>query len=338
MIKQLFSTSWTVWVAIAAYALCSSSMLFLNKLAVSYMPGNEIRLLPGPISCIQLLFSLLFCIGLWVFGMATYKGITSKVFQMYTIYSFLFVGSVYSSMQALKGSNVETQIVFRSATPLVVSVLDFFFLGRELPSRKSTISLLGILAGAIAYVLTDSEFKLIGFRAYSWISLYFVLICMEMTIGKLMMSNYRINSIWGSVLLTNGTAFPQMVLLSYCQGEFENFEEALVLALSKQWSVILGTCIVGTLIGWTGWNCRSVVSATSYTLVGVINKIFTVILSVMFLEKHASGEGITALLLCIAASTFYEQAPLRSCRYSTKFDRESTISLTPAKSSSSCNL
>ena len=35
-------------------------------------------------------------------------------------------------------------------------------------------------------------------------------------------------------------------------------------------------CVTGTLIGWAGWYCRDLVSATSYTLIGVANKMLTV--------------------------------------------------------------
>ena len=52
-------------------------------------------------------------------------------------------------------------------------------------------------------------------------------------------------------------------------------------------------------------------SATSYTLIGVANKFFTVLLAVFFLDRHASWSGIAALSLCIAASTQYQQAPMR---------------------------
>jgi len=300
--------------AIAAYALCSSSMLFLNKLSVSYMPDEDFRLLPGPISCMQLLFAVLFCVGLKLANLTTYDGISKKILQMYALYGVLFVGSVYASMQALKVSNVETQIVFRSASPLAVSFLDFIFLGRALPSGKSLLSLVGILIGAIAYVLTDSEFKMSGFAAYTWISIYFVLICAEMTIGKHMMQNYKLSSIWGSVLLTNATALPQMFLLSFGRGEFTNLHSSLFHVSRTLWVIIFGSCVVGTLIGWTGWNCRNIVSATSYTLIGVVNKLLTVILSVVFLEKHASVEGLVSLGLCIAASTLYRQPPMRTTK------------------------
>ena len=45
-----------------------------------------------------------------------------------------------------------------------VSVLDALFLGRELPSRKSCLSLVATVLGALAYVATDAEFKVNGFQ------------------------------------------------------------------------------------------------------------------------------------------------------------------------------
>jgi len=50
---------------------------------------------------------------------------------------------------------------------------------------------------------SPAEFHVAGFAAYYWISLYFVLICMSMTLGKHIMSSSKA-TIWGSVLLTNG--------------------------------------------------------------------------------------------------------------------------------------
>jgi hypothetical protein len=41
-----------------------------------------------------------------------------------------------------------------------------------------------------------------------------------------------------------------------------------------------GCLQTGTLIGYTSWSCRSLMSATSFTLVGVINKFLTILLNV----------------------------------------------------------
>lgn len=229
---------------------------------------------------------------------------------MYFIYCLLFVGSVYASMKALSGSNMETQIVFRSATPICVSFLEFLFLGRELPSKRSCLALITILMSCLVYVGTDAEFLVRGAAAYSWISLYFLLICISMTLGKQLMSSAKV-SIWGSVLLTNGISLPMLVLLTWVRGEFEDVDLAVHETSPEQWAVVLAGCVTGTLIGWAGWYCRDLVSATSYTLIGVANKMLTVLLGVFFLDKHASSTGIASLVVCILASTQYKQAPMR---------------------------
>ena len=54
------------------------------------------------------------------------------------------------------------------------------------------------------------------------------------------------------------------------------------------------------------------VSAATYTLVGVVNKFFTVLLNVMLWDKHSSTSGLAAVCVCLAAGFFYQQAPMRS--------------------------
>eukprot|EP00615_Pteridomonas_danica_P003763 CAMPEP_0114360322 /NCGR_PEP_ID=MMETSP0101-20121206/23773_1 /TAXON_ID=38822 ORGANISM="Pteridomonas danica, Strain PT" /NCGR_SAMPLE_ID=MMETSP0101 /ASSEMBLY_ACC=CAM_ASM_000211 /LENGTH=90 /DNA_ID=CAMNT_0001504493 /DNA_START=912 /DNA_END=1184 /DNA_ORIENTATION=+ len=47
---------------------------------------------------------------------------------------------------------------------------------------------------------------------------------------------------------------------------------------------------------------------------------FTVLLGVVFLDKHASNLGILALILSIIASTQYKQSPLRKTKADRSFD------------------
>jgi GDP-mannose transporter len=234
------------------------------------------------------------------------------MFKMYSCYGFLFVGSVYASLMALEGSNVETQIVFRAATPITVSVLDFMFLGREMPNKKSMFALFAVAISALCYVLTDAQFALDGYSAYFWVFIYYFLICAEMTIGKYIMSAVKLDNVWASVLLTNGISLPLMSILAWERGDLDNIQLAFTESPIAVWMAIAASCVVGTSIGWASWSARGMVSATSFTLIGVANKILTVLLSVFFLDKHASGYGIIALFCCIISSTQYEQTSLRA--------------------------
>jgi GDP-mannose transporter len=206
----------------------------------------------------------------------TFEEVTMQQVKMYSIYAFLFVGSVYASMKSLEHSNVETQIVFRAATPIAVSGLDALFLGRELPGFKSLVALGAVACGAVAYVLTDAEFAMKGLEAYAWVSVYYVVICAEMTLGKHLTSATPVKHVWTSVLLTNALSLPFLFLLAWSRGEFATFAMAAAETTTDQWVIILCGCVTGTMIGWAGWYCRGTVSATSYTLIGVANKMFTV--------------------------------------------------------------
>lgn len=62
---------------------------------------------------------------------------------------------------------------------------------------------------------------------------------------------------------------------------------------------------------YTGWLCRGMVSATSFTLVGVVNKFLTVLLNVFIWDKHSTPLGLVAVCICLLAGTFYQQSPRR---------------------------
>ena len=72
-----------------------------------------------------------------------------------------------------------------------------------------------------------------------------------------------------------------MFLIGYSKGDYHEIH-AKLLALSPRGMLVIGfSCVAGTLIGYTGWLCRGMISATSFTLVGVVNKFLTVLLNVL---------------------------------------------------------
>jgi hypothetical protein len=62
---------------------------------------------------------------------------------------------------------------------------------------------------------------------------------------------------------------------------------------------------------YTGWLCRGMISAASYTLVGVVNKFITILLNILLWDNHASYFGVICVCVCLLSGTFYEQAPKR---------------------------
>lgn len=161
------------------------------------------------------------------------------------------------------------------------------------------------------YCMADSQLALDGLSSYGWVITYFFLITFEMTYGKKLTSAVKMDSVWGPVLYCNLLSIVPMGALGILSGDFDNVSEHLSSMNSVGWFLLIFSCIVGTLIGYTGWLCRGMVSATTYTLVGVVNKFLTVLLNVLIWEKHSSPSGLLAVCLCLMAGAFYQQAPKR---------------------------
>ena len=176
--------------AIFGYSACSSTLLLANKAALFYF--NR----PSLVSFVQIsfaafvLFVMKYLIGVEVDDLEWEK------IKPYSVYIFAFVSAVYANMRALSVSNVETVIVFRACTPLAITIVDFLFMGRSLPSLRSTLSLCAVSLCAVLYCITDSEFAVKGIEAYYWVSIYFCLIVFEMTYGKRLTSEVKMKSVW----------------------------------------------------------------------------------------------------------------------------------------------
>ena len=241
------------------------------------------------------------------------------------MYIVAFVSAIYANMQALKHSNVETVIVFRSCSPIAVSIIEYIFMGRAFPSLRSCLSLASVAFGAILYCMSDSQFSLNGFRGYTWVFTYFILITFEMTYGKRLTSSVKMASVWGPVFYCNLLASLPMFLLGYSTGDYDNIGTKLYTLPISAILILIFSCIAGTLIGYTGWLCRGMISATSYTLVGVVNKFFTVLLNVLIWDKHSSQTGLFAVCICLTSGVFYQQAPMRDEFLLTKSSQDTTI-------------
>tara|TARA_B110000208_G_scaffold155451_1_gene188383 strand:- start:163 stop:864 length:702 start_codon:yes stop_codon:yes gene_type:complete len=214
---------------------------------------------------------------------------------------------------ALNTASVETVIVFRAMSPLFVCIMEYLFLGRAAPSLRSFGALILIIIGACGYVGTDAAFATQGMSAYSWAAIYLGLLCLQMTYGKQIMKSVDMKSLWGPVLYANTLGVAPSLFIGIATGEYSGvtMESFAPLFTARPFIALLGSCCLGVAISWAGFNCRNLLSATQYTLLGVMNKILTIVANLFLFEDHASMYGIAALGLCICGGILYKQAPMR---------------------------
>ena len=319
-------TSTTV-VSIVLYSFCSASMLLVNKVTVGLIPNATLVTLAQLLATTGFVLALK-CIrdcgiGPLSAGPAI-EGFAWTSAKPYILYCVGFALGIFCSIKTLEASNVETIIVFRCLTPLLVCFLDATFLGRELPSRRSIASLGIIVAGAVGYVLSDAEFAAKGVGVYFWASVYVLVLCFNMVYGKHIISSVEL-SLSGTVLYNNAFSVVPMVLLGLAEGDLLPAKSSSFTASDLTTGALTAlfiSCVVGTGISYAGWFCRSQTSATTFTLVGVMNKIATIIINIIMWDKHATPAGVLCLLLCIAGGTMYKQAPMRAKPMANRYARK----------------
>ncbi|KAL5657866.1 hypothetical protein ACJX0J_031029, partial [Zea mays] len=159
MAKEYYTTSSLV----VGYALCSSLLSIINKYAVTKFG------FPGLLTALQYSTS---AAGVWILGKLGF--LTHDPFNLETAKKFapaalVFYLAIFTNTNLLCHANVDTFIVFRSLTPLLVAIADTTFRKQPCPSKFTFLSLVVILGGAVGYVTTDSAFSL---TAYSWALAY----------------------------------------------------------------------------------------------------------------------------------------------------------------------
>lgn len=299
-----------VVLSILSYSFCSGTLVLLNKLTLFYLP------FPSLVVVFQLVACLFIIYGAHAAGYISVDPIQWEYVKPYLLYIFFFSTGVYCNMRSLNVSNVETVIVFRALSPVVVAFLDALFLGREWPSKRSWAGLCTLVIGAYGYASQDEKFQTQGMGAYFWPTLYTIIIALEMAYGKSIVKSVPLKTSSGPVIYTNLLGIVPMMLLATVGKEYSKFwdfwwshSDYHIPPMSIPYLIV--GAIVGTGIGFSGWWCRSVVSATSFTLIGVINKCLTILLNVAVWDKHASPGGIFSLFICITGGIIYEQSPMR---------------------------
>jgi len=283
--------------AIVGYMLCSSLMLLANKLAVHFLPA------PSFVLWCQLGLTAL---GVWTMGVCGTLEVDhlewGKV-KSFSLVAIIFLSTIYTNIKTLQYSNVETFIVFRASTPLIISFCDWAFLDRELPSWKSFGCLCGLLLGSVVYVSWDHAFQV---RGYFWVSIWYVVFIIDQIYIKHVCNTVKMKTNWGKVYYTNLlSSLPLIFMVAGAQ-------EVSTVEWTATGVAALGlSCILGVAMSYFAFLARSLISATYFTIVGNTCKLLTIILNQLMWDLHANSVGVGSLLFCLVCAYFYEQAPER---------------------------
>ncbi|KAK8955505.1 GDP-mannose transporter GONST4 [Platanthera guangdongensis] len=297
--KRYYATSSLV----VGYALCSSLLAVINKFAITKFNY------PCLLTAFQYLTSVS---GVWIlgkFGFLYHDPFTLETAKKFFPAAAVFYLAIFTNTNLLRHANVDTFIVFRSLTPLLVAIADTAFRKQPCPSKITFLSLGIILGGAVGYVISDSEFTL---TAYSWAIAYLITITTEMVYIKHMVTNLGLNT-WGFVFYNNLLSLVMAPVFWVLTGEYADVFAAVGLHSGSQFNlgaaVAVGlSCVFGLLISFFGFATRKAISATAFTVTGVVNKFLTVAINIIIWDKHATPVGLACLLSTLVGGVLYQRS------------------------------
>lgn len=286
----------------AGYCISASLLSIINKWAIMKFPY------PGALTALQYLTS---AAGVFIFGRL--KLLEHDPLDLVTMWRFLpaaiiFYLSLFTNSELLLHANVDTFIVFRSAVPIFVAIGETLFLHQPWPSMKTWLSLATIFGGSVLYVLTDYQFT---FMAYSWALAYLVSMSIDFVYIKHVVMTIGLNT-WGLVLYNNLEALLLFPLELFIMGELKKIKHEI--SDESDWhsfQVVLPvglSCIFGLAISFFGFSCRRAISATGFTVLGIVNKLLTVVINLVIWDKHSKLLGTVGLLICMIGGIMYQQS------------------------------
>ncbi|ONK64369.1 uncharacterized protein A4U43_C07F25090 [Asparagus officinalis] len=292
----------SVYGVAAGYCISASLLSIINKWAIMNFPY------PGALTALQYFtsaFSVLLC-G-WL------KLVEHDRLELLTLWRFLpaaviFYLSLFTNSELLLHANVDTFIVFRSAVPIFVAVGETLYLNQPWPKIFTWASLATIFAGSIIYVLTDYQFTL---TAYSWALAYLISMSIDFVYIKHVVMTIGLNT-WGLVLYNNLEALMLFPLELLITGELKKIKHEI--SDESDWysfSVVLPvglSCLFGLAISFFGFSCRRAISATGFTVLGIVNKLLTVVINLVIWDKHSTVVGTIGLLICMTGGVLYQQS------------------------------
>ncbi|BBN08202.1 GDP-nucleotide sugar transporter [Marchantia polymorpha subsp. ruderalis] len=288
------------------YCLSASLLSIINKWAIMVFP------FPGSLTALQYATS---AGGVWLFGMV--RLLEHDRLSLKTMWKFLpaaicYYLSLFTNSELLLHANVDTFIVFRSAVPLFVAIGETVYLKQPWPSLKTWASLGVILAGSVIYVGTDSQFKV---ETYGWALAYLASMSIDFVYIKHIVMTIGLNT-WGLVLYNNLEAlllFPLELLImgEGMQLKHSSDDHSVDYTSMTVWFPVALSCLFGLSISFFGFSCRKTISATSFTVLGVVNKLLTVVINLVIWEQHASTIGTMGLLICIGGGVLYQQSTVK---------------------------
>lgn len=292
-----------------AYCISSCSMILVNKLVLSSYDFNAgISLM-----LYQNLISVIIVSVLSFLGIISTEPLTWRLIKVWLPVNVIFVGMLITSMFSLKYINVAMVTVLKNVTNVITALGEMYLFSKHHESRVWAALFLMIIS-AISGGITDLSFHAVG---YAWqIVNCFLTASYSLTLRRVMDTAKQVTrsgnlNEFSMVLLNNTLSVPLGIILIFVFNEVEYLSRTPLLRLPLFWLVITLSGFLGLAISFTSMWFLHQTGATTYSLVGSLNKIPLSIAGILLFKVPTSLENSASIFFGLLAGVFFARAKMQ---------------------------
>lgn len=293
------------------FCITSASMTLLNKAALSAFNFTA----PTTLLCFQCTVTLLLVGLAYVLGFGRPPPINLRLLQMWLPVNILFVGMVWTSFYALRNIGVAMVTVLKNLTNFLVIFGDLYFFNKHY-STGVWATLFLMLASAICSAATDLAFDAVG---YTWqmVNNFFTAaysLWLRHVITQMAVITHKQGGTdeLGMVVFNNLLSIPMIFALIFFTGEAGRLGQESALSERAFQIAAVTSAVLSFLISIASMWFLSCTTATTFSLVGSLNKIPLAVLGMLLFKAPTSTNNIISVMIGLAAGVVFAHAKATS--------------------------
>ncbi|CAA0813192.1 GDP-mannose transporter GONST1 [Striga hermonthica] len=292
-----------------SYCLSSCGMILVNKYVLSSYGFNAAISL----MLYQNFVSVVVVSILSLLGVITTEPLTWRLIKVWLPVNIIFVGMLVSSMFSLKYINVAMVTVLKNVTNVMTAVGEMYLFNKHHDSRVWAALFLMIIS-AISGGFTDLSFHAVG---YTWqfincllTASYSLTLRRVMDTAKQVTKSGELNE-FSMVMLNNSLSLPLGVILLFVFNEVDYLSQTPLLRLPSFWLVMTFSGLLGLAISFTSMWFLHQTGATTYSLVGSLNKVPLSVAGILLFNVPTSLENSASIFFGLSAGVLFARAKIR---------------------------
>ncbi|KAG6767421.1 hypothetical protein POTOM_028626 [Populus tomentosa] len=224
-----------------------------------------------------------------------------------------FIGNNKKQSESLKYINVAMVTILKNVTNVITAVGEMYLFQKDHDSRVWAALFLMIIS-AISGGITDLSFHAVG---YAWqIINCFLTASYSLTLRRVMDTAKHVTKSgnlneFSMVMLNNTLSLPLGLILIFVFNEVDYLSRTPLLRLPTFWFVVTLSGFLGLAISFTSMWFLHQTGATTYSLVGSLNKIPLSVAGILLFHVPTSLQNSASILFGLLAGVFFARAKMR---------------------------